>query len=47
MRKLGVQTRTELMKVALQRGLIRITPTKVLHPGFEQKLPSAGEEASP
>ncbi len=38
MRKLGVQTRTELMLEALQRGIVRVTPDRVLRPGFERTL---------
>jgi DNA-binding NarL/FixJ family response regulator len=39
MRKLGVQTRTELMREALRRGVVRFTSTGgVLTPGLERAL---------
>jgi DNA-binding NarL/FixJ family response regulator len=38
MRKLGVQTRTELMKAAIQRGIVRITTDNVIRPGFDRLL---------
>lgn len=38
MRKLEVQTRTELMVEALRRGIVRVTPERVLRPGFERTL---------
>lgn len=38
MRKLDVQTRTELMVAALQRGIVRVTADRVLRPGFERTL---------
>jgi two-component system capsular synthesis response regulator RcsB len=37
MHKVGVQTRSGLMRVAIQRGLVRITPQGVLRPGFESQ----------
>lgn len=39
MRKLGVQSRTELMREALRRGVVRFTETgRVLTPGLEHAL---------
>ena len=38
MAKLGVRTRTELMRVAIQRGIVRVTVDGVLRPGFEREL---------
>ena len=35
MKKLGVQTRTELMKEAIRRGIVRITAENVIRPGFD------------
>jgi DNA-binding NarL/FixJ family response regulator len=40
MRKLDVQTRTDLMRVAIQRGVVRITPDRVLRPGFDFHFPA-------
>lgn len=40
MRKLAVRTRTELMRVAIQRGVVRITPDRIMRPGFESRLAS-------
>lgn len=37
MRKLGVHTRVELMREALRRGVVRITPDGILHPGFDDE----------
>jgi DNA-binding NarL/FixJ family response regulator len=34
MRKLSVQTRAQLMRVAIQRGVVRFTAEKVIRPGF-------------
>lgn len=42
MKKLKVQTRTDLMRVAIQRGIVRITRDRILRPGFEYAL---GERA--
>jgi hypothetical protein len=38
MRKLGVQSRGELMREALRRGVVRIVDGAVLRPGFERAL---------
>lgn len=38
MRKLSVSTRTDLMRWAIQSGIVRITPTAVFQPGFEREL---------
>lgn len=38
MRKLGVQTRAGLMRVALQRGVVRFGADRVLCPGLEHAL---------
>ena len=38
MRKLGVQTRTELMREAIQRGLIRFTEDTVVRPVHERLM---------
>ncbi len=38
MRKLGVQTRTALMRAAIDRGIIRIARGRIFRPGFEQEL---------
>lgn len=38
MRKLGVQTRVELMRTAIQRGVVRITPDRVFRPGCEPQV---------
>ncbi len=38
MAKLGVRTRVELMRVAIQRGIVRITSDAVIRPGFEREL---------
>ncbi len=46
MRKLGVRSRTELMRTAVQRGLVRLTPTRILRPGFEVDFTEAGRRES-
>jgi DNA-binding NarL/FixJ family response regulator len=38
MRKLGVQTRADLVRTAMQLGVVRLTPTKILYPGLEAEL---------
>ena len=42
MRKLGVQTRTGLMREAVRRGVVRITEDRILRPGFNSELAQAG-----
>ncbi|HVS50795.1 MAG TPA: LuxR C-terminal-related transcriptional regulator [Opitutaceae bacterium] len=43
MKKLEIQTRTDLMRLAIQRGIVRITCDRILRPGFEHEL---GERAA-
>ena len=38
MRKLGVHTRTELMREALHRGVVRVAEGRVLRPGFDCEI---------
>ncbi|MGH7958775.1 MAG: response regulator transcription factor [Opitutaceae bacterium] len=38
MRELGVQTRVEVMREALRRGYVRLTPERTLYPGSEHLL---------
>jgi DNA-binding NarL/FixJ family response regulator len=38
MSKLSVHTRTELMREAVRRGVVRITPTEMLRPGFAAEI---------
>jgi DNA-binding NarL/FixJ family response regulator len=38
MNKLAVQTRVDLVRVAIRRGIIRIMPDRILRPGFEEEL---------
>jgi DNA-binding NarL/FixJ family response regulator len=38
MRKLGVQTRPELMREAIRCGVVRVATARMLHPGFEKEL---------
>ncbi len=38
MRKLGLQTRAELIKEALRRGIVRLGEDRVLRPGFDEAL---------
>lgn len=54
MRKLGLQSRTELMRAAIQRGVVRITSRDTLRPGLQsefqvqsQPSTSASERRSP
>lgn len=42
MRKLGVHTRTGLMREAVRRGVVRITEDRILRPGFNGELAHAG-----
>ncbi len=54
MRKLGISSRTELMKEAIRRGIVRIAHDHTIRPGFDlllrrdaghgRNLPSGGEE---
>jgi len=38
MRKLGVQSRAELMRQAIGRGVVRFLPNRIQRPGFEREL---------
>ena len=38
MSKLGIQSRTELMRAAIQRGVIRITSQRTLRPGLQAEF---------
>ena len=38
MRKLGVQSRTELMRAAIQLGVVRITSQDILRPGLQSEF---------
>jgi two-component system invasion response regulator UvrY len=38
MRKLDVQTRADLVRTAMQLGVVRLTPTRILYPGLDQRL---------
>lgn len=44
MRKLGLQTRTALMRAAMERGVVRFSADRVLRPGLERIL--AGRQLS-
>jgi DNA-binding NarL/FixJ family response regulator len=46
MRKLGVGSRPDLMRIAIQTGLVRITPTRVFRPGFDHALERNAAELS-
>jgi len=45
MRKLGVNSQCELMREAIARGFVRITPEKILYPGMERAI-AARERAA-
>lgn len=45
MHKLGIQTRTDLMRMAIQRGIVRFTCHGVLRPGFERQLKERAERS--
>ncbi|MEO5959277.1 MAG: LuxR C-terminal-related transcriptional regulator [Opitutaceae bacterium] len=46
MRKLGVQTRSEMMLQAMRRGMVRVTEQAVLRPGFEGTLAAGANDLS-
>ena len=43
MGKLGLRSRSELIRYAHSRGYVRTTPGRILHPGFESALNAAGQ----